>query len=83
MARRVVHDEAGGAVINVRAARGLPSMETCRQAPRNFFDSSSGLGAAQVVARQKRIRKEAVNLRMGNILKCNLKVSQDSTGVAG
>jgi len=38
-------------------------METSLHAPTNFLVRSSGWGAAEVAARQKRIRKNAVNLR--------------------
>ncbi len=43
-------------------------METSRQEPINFLVRSSGRGAAEVAAKQKRIRKNAVNLRIRSLL---------------
>src|SRR5216684_255699 len=42
-------------------------METSRQEPINFLVRSSGRGAAEVAAKQKRIRKNAVNLRIRSL----------------
>ncbi len=43
-------------------------METSRQEPTNFLVKSSGWGKAEAAARQKRIRKNAANLRIRELL---------------
>jgi hypothetical protein len=43
-------------------------MEANLQAPTNFFERSSGWGAAEAAARQNRIRRKAASFRIGKLL---------------
>jgi hypothetical protein len=47
---------------------GFPSMEVNLQAPANFFESVFGWGAAEIEARQKRMRKKEASRRNGDLL---------------